>query len=79
MLVMLGWIVYIMPTTQLRLVAMGLIAILFVREMMHGAENVTARVKFSASATGGVSGEVDPGTAAQQVADEAQDEAEKFK
>ena len=55
----LGWIIWKASGTQLTLIGLGLVAILFVREMLHGAENVTARLKFSANTTG-VSGEVDP-------------------
>jgi hypothetical protein len=41
-------------------IAKGSIVILFVREFLHGTENVTARVKFGVGKDG-VTGEVDPG------------------
>lgn len=59
MLAFLGWIIYRLDGGGLTLIGLGLVAILFVREMFHGAENVTARIKFSAN-TEGVSGEVGP-------------------
>lgn len=58
MLAMLAWIVAKSGDETARYIGLGLIAILFVREMFHGAENVTARVKFSAGLSG-VSGEVE--------------------
>lgn len=76
MLAMLAWIIWKVPSPTL--IGLGLTAILFVREMFHGAENVTARIKFDASTTG-VTGEVEPARAAQDVADEAQDEANRIK
>jgi len=59
MLAFLGWIIYRLDGGGLTLIGMGLVAILFAREVFHGAENVTARIKFSASAQE-VSGEVEP-------------------
>lgn len=62
-LAMLGFLWWIVPRLQggqLTILCMGLLAILFVREVFHGAENVAARVKFSANKDG-ISGEVDPG------------------
>lgn len=58
MLVFLGWIIW--RGEHSAIVSLGLVAILFVREMFHGAENVTARIKFGASKDG-VTGEVEPG------------------
>lgn len=60
MLAFLGYIIYVIPPEKLMLPALGLIGILFVRELLHGAENITARVKFGASAAGGLTGEIDP-------------------
>lgn len=59
MLGFLGWIIAKSEGGQLSLIGLGLVAILFVREMFHGAENITARLKFAAG-TDGVSGEVSP-------------------
>ena len=59
---MLGLLTYLsIVITHDKLLApmLGMIGILFVRELFHGAENVTARIKFNASATG-ISGEVGP-------------------
>ena len=44
MLGVLTYAVYAIPSEKLLVVCIGLIAILFVRELLHGAENVTARV-----------------------------------
>lgn len=60
MLALLAWMIWRMPPTDLKILALGFVAILFVREMMHGAENVTARLKFNAGPTG-VGGEITPG------------------
>lgn len=57
MLGFLGWIIWKLPEPEA--IGLGLVAILFVREMLHGAENVTARLKFNAGPTG-VGGEIDP-------------------
>lgn len=57
MLAMLAWIIGKSDAAGLKLIGLGLVAILFVREMFHGAENVTARLKFKAGMDG-VSGEV---------------------
>lgn len=57
MLIMLAWIIHKVPAADVRIIGLGLVAILFVREMMHGAENVTARVKFKIGLDG-ASGEV---------------------
>lgn len=59
MLVLLAWIVGKAQGPQLTVIGLGLVAILFVREMFHGAENVTARIKFGATRDG-LTGEVDP-------------------
>lgn len=58
MLGMLAWIIY--HTRDAVGIAMGLVLILLVRELFHGAENVTARIKFTVSPTG-ANAEVDPG------------------
>ena len=58
-LVMLGYLGWIIgKTDKLQLIALGLVAILFIRELGHAAENVVARIKFSAGLDG-FSGEVD--------------------
>lgn len=45
MLGFLGWIIHKIPADDLQLIAMGLVVILTFREVFHGAENVTARIK----------------------------------
>lgn len=60
MLGMLAWIVWRIPDGKLQAIALGLILILMLREVFHGAENVTARIKFGAGRDG-VNAEVDPG------------------
>lgn len=58
MLGMLAWIILMPPSAgTVALIALGLISILLVRELGHAAENVTARIKFSATPTG-ITGEV---------------------
>lgn len=58
MLAMLGIIIHQLTGDPPReRIALGLVAILFVRELLHGAENVTARVKFRAGLDG-VEGEI---------------------
>ena len=59
MLGYLGWIIWRSPADKLTIIALGLVAILFVRDMLHGAENVTARLKFGFGKDG-VTGEIDP-------------------
>jgi len=59
MLGFLGWIIHKIPDDDLQAVAILLTAILFTREVFHGAENVTARIKFGAN-TEGLTAEVDP-------------------
>lgn len=54
---LLGWIIARVDNDSLRMIGLGLVAILFVRELLHGAENVAARVKFHAGVDG-VSGEI---------------------
>lgn len=57
MIVMLGWIVALSTDVDtIKIISVGLVLILLVREFFHGAENVTQRWKFSASLKG-VSGE----------------------
>lgn len=50
MLLMLAYIIGV--TDRHQLIALGLIGILGLRELFHGAENVAARIKLSASTTG---------------------------
>lgn len=52
MLLMLGVIVYQNDAATNKLVAAGAVLILLVREVFHGAENVTARWRGSISLTG---------------------------
>jgi hypothetical protein len=58
MLIYLGWLIHKMQGGQLTLVALGLVAILLLREMLHGVENVAARIKFSVGKDG-ASGEIE--------------------
>lgn len=57
MLGMLAWIIH--RTENAQAIGLGLVLILLVRELFHGAENVTARIKFKVSATG-ADAEVEP-------------------
>ena len=52
MLALLTYIVAIIPPDLLRMIALGLIAILGMREVFHGVENSVARFKISASQNG---------------------------
>ena len=60
MLGMLAWIVHLLgkEPTWLGWIAMGLIAILFWRELFHGLENVAARIKFHVGKDG-MNGEIE--------------------
>lgn len=60
MLAMLVWIIDKLPPEYLQALALGLIGILGLREVFHGAENITARIKLSASPTG-ADVEIEPG------------------
>lgn len=55
----LGWIIDRLPPDLLKTIGWGLIFILALREVSHGAENVTARIKFKAGLDG-ADVEVDP-------------------
>lgn len=59
MLGYLGWIIFKSDGGQLTLIGLGLVAILFVRELLHGWENISARrlaFKFGAN---GAEGEIE--------------------
>ena len=58
MLAFLGWIIWKANGGQLTLIGLGLVAILFLRECLHGVENVAARIKFNAGRDG-LSGEIE--------------------
>lgn len=46
MLGMLAWIIAMPPTPgTITLISLGLVGILFIRELGHAAENVTARIR----------------------------------
>ena len=64
MLGYLGWIIH--KTDKVQLIALGLVAILFIRELGHAAENVVARIKFSAGLDG-FSGEMDSTAGAEKL------------
>lgn len=52
MLVFLGWIIWKLSGDKTLLIGLGLVGILAIREVFHGAENVTARIKFKAGRDG---------------------------
>lgn len=58
MLAMLAVLIGIVDLTERGWIAKGLVAILFIRELFHGAENVASRFSFRAGVDG-VSGEFD--------------------
>lgn len=57
MLGFLGWVIHKLDGGPLERIGLALVAILFVRELLHGAENVTARIKFHAGMDG-IDGEI---------------------
>lgn len=58
MLIMLAWLIGIVELAERGWIAKGLVAILFLRELFHGAENVASRLSFQAGADG-IRGEFD--------------------
>lgn len=80
-LVMIGlltWSIHLLKTSPqyLAVIAMGLIAIMFIREVFHGVENSVARFKFSAGKDG-ISGEAERGEV-HEVADAAEAKADEI-
>ena len=59
MLAFLGWIIAKAEGGQLTLIGLGLVAILFIRELLHGGENISARRLAFRFGADGAEGEIE--------------------